>query len=378
MMSSKTDNDTPPAEDAGTLGKQLLASSRLPDKIMGILLADEAEHAIWWLPNGESFAIEKDAFQEEILLKYFRGNKFKSMVRNLHRWGFKRMTCDIEAANKIVAFSHPDFVEAHPERVRQVQMIPKKEKQAKAVASNKRAAADDRCAPDEGDPTKRARMEAPATVTVLQAAASSFKPGVGSPPSLPQTGFTRLASSERDLLRLQMLREQQQRAGGFHHDADPWLRNAYESLLARRNATPVDSNTFGSSTNNILRSMANPYLQDSMTSSMLLHNLSTRQGNSLPGALPTSRFGSSMPGPDLPSISMANIPAHPRWDSSYLGGSSMNRTGSLMAGAQWAQEQRTVGSILSRFPVNRMPTSSSAAGPSVIGTPGKEVENPPS
>lgn len=69
------------------LAEALLVSPRLPDKIMGILLTDEeAQGAIWWLPNGDSFIIHKEKFEKEILLKYFRGNKFKSMVRNLHRW----------------------------------------------------------------------------------------------------------------------------------------------------------------------------------------------------------------------------------------------------------------------------------------------------
>ena len=74
----------PPSKLASTL----LASPKLPEKIMGILLAgnEEAQGAIWWHPDGESFIIHKEKFEEEILLKYFRGNKFKSMVRNFHRW----------------------------------------------------------------------------------------------------------------------------------------------------------------------------------------------------------------------------------------------------------------------------------------------------
>jgi len=74
------------AESHKDLGQKLLFSSRLPDKVMGILLTHEAEDAIHWLPNGESFVMEETKFQRDILLKYFRGNKFKSMIRNLHRW----------------------------------------------------------------------------------------------------------------------------------------------------------------------------------------------------------------------------------------------------------------------------------------------------
>lgn len=71
---------------AESMIKHLESSTRLPDKIMRILLSKEAPEAIWWLPKGDSFAIQMEKFQEEILMKYFRGNKFKSLVRNMHRW----------------------------------------------------------------------------------------------------------------------------------------------------------------------------------------------------------------------------------------------------------------------------------------------------
>ena len=61
-------------------------ASRLPDKMMAILLTEEAPDAIWWLQKGSAFAMQKEKFQEKILDKHFRGNKFKSLVRNLHRW----------------------------------------------------------------------------------------------------------------------------------------------------------------------------------------------------------------------------------------------------------------------------------------------------
>lgn len=68
------------------LNAKLACSTRLPDKLMHILLTKEAPDAIWWLPRGDAFIIQKEKFQDAILLKYFRGNKFKSLVRNMHRW----------------------------------------------------------------------------------------------------------------------------------------------------------------------------------------------------------------------------------------------------------------------------------------------------
>lgn len=66
--------------------KTVATATRLPDKIMAILLSEEAPDAIWWLQKGTAFAMQKEKFQTEILDKHFRGNKFKSLVRNLHRW----------------------------------------------------------------------------------------------------------------------------------------------------------------------------------------------------------------------------------------------------------------------------------------------------
>ena len=76
---------------ASTSGGVMITSNssvvaRLPDKIMEILLKEDAPEAIWWLDGGKAFAIQKEKFQKQVLDTSFRGNKFKSLVRNLHRW----------------------------------------------------------------------------------------------------------------------------------------------------------------------------------------------------------------------------------------------------------------------------------------------------
>lgn len=91
---NEADNETMPKSESEDITKpsdpscmsNMKNTSRLPDKMMCILLNDLAPDAIWWLESGASFAMDKDKFQEEILDKYFRGNKFKSMIRNLHKW----------------------------------------------------------------------------------------------------------------------------------------------------------------------------------------------------------------------------------------------------------------------------------------------------
>ncbi|CAB9523841.1 HSF-type DNA-binding [Seminavis robusta] len=111
---------------------------RLPDKIMAILLREEAPDAIWWLQKGTAFAMQKEKFQAMILDKHFRGNKFKSLVRNLHRWGFKRMTCDTSASGKTIAFSHKCFRKDKPELVKLIQITKEKDNSTAAKARDSR------------------------------------------------------------------------------------------------------------------------------------------------------------------------------------------------------------------------------------------------
>jgi hypothetical protein len=60
--------------------------NHFPGRLMELLESDEAKCAIWWLPAGESFAIQPKEFSKTILTKYFRGTKFESFIRKLNRW----------------------------------------------------------------------------------------------------------------------------------------------------------------------------------------------------------------------------------------------------------------------------------------------------
>jgi len=62
------------------------AGPTFPDKLFELLQNEVEPTAIWWLPDGESFGINKELFEEKILNRYFRGNKFTSITRNLNRW----------------------------------------------------------------------------------------------------------------------------------------------------------------------------------------------------------------------------------------------------------------------------------------------------
>lgn len=68
-------------------------SPTFPEKLMELLQNDDLTDAIWWLPDEESFAIDKENFEKKVLTKYFRGNKFTSITRNLNRWYVRNAFC---------------------------------------------------------------------------------------------------------------------------------------------------------------------------------------------------------------------------------------------------------------------------------------------
>ena len=85
--------------------------SIFPQKLMQLLKNEEAPDAIWWLEDGESFAIEQENFTK-VMNKVSRTGKKKvkldSILRNLYRWGFKKLK-DRDLPPNVLAYSHPKF-----------------------------------------------------------------------------------------------------------------------------------------------------------------------------------------------------------------------------------------------------------------------------
>lgn len=85
--------------------------SIFPQKLMQLLKNDEAPDAIWWLEDGESFAIEQENFTK-VMNKVSRTSKkqvkLDSILRNLYRWGFKKLK-DRDLPPNVLAYSHPKF-----------------------------------------------------------------------------------------------------------------------------------------------------------------------------------------------------------------------------------------------------------------------------
>lgn len=57
-----------------------------PEKLMELLNGGTDRQALWWLPEGKSFAIESKRFRKTILAENFQGSKFESFTRKLARW----------------------------------------------------------------------------------------------------------------------------------------------------------------------------------------------------------------------------------------------------------------------------------------------------
>lgn len=57
-----------------------------PEKLMELLMEETDKEALWWLPDGEAFAINSKRFTKAILAKKFQGSKFESFTRKLARW----------------------------------------------------------------------------------------------------------------------------------------------------------------------------------------------------------------------------------------------------------------------------------------------------
>merc|ERR1712151_919031 len=72
-------------------------SNKLPNRLFNILNDEIYPNCIWWIDNGTRFVIEKNEFSNNVMEKEFNNAKFKSFIRSLTRWGFKR--CKIENAN---------------------------------------------------------------------------------------------------------------------------------------------------------------------------------------------------------------------------------------------------------------------------------------
>lgn len=57
-----------------------------PERLFELLEEEKEKDALWWLSDGDAFAIVPKVFPDQVLNKYFQGTKFESFTRKLNRW----------------------------------------------------------------------------------------------------------------------------------------------------------------------------------------------------------------------------------------------------------------------------------------------------
>ncbi|CAB9499203.1 expressed unknown protein [Seminavis robusta] len=95
---------------------------RLPDKLMEYLNKDVAPEALYWMPDGDSFALDTEKAPAQVLTKYFSGTKMTSFLRSISRWGFKRVFYH-SLERHVYAFHHPLFKKSSPHLEKEMKMI---------------------------------------------------------------------------------------------------------------------------------------------------------------------------------------------------------------------------------------------------------------
>ena len=68
------------------------ASMEFPAQLMDLLQREVAPDAMRFLPEGEAIAFDMDTFADRVLNVHFRAMKFNSFVRNMNRYGFRRIS----------------------------------------------------------------------------------------------------------------------------------------------------------------------------------------------------------------------------------------------------------------------------------------------
>lgn len=96
-----------------------------PERLMELVMNETDKQALWWMPEGKSFAIDSKKFTKTILAKNFQGSKFESFTRKLARWGFKRLSSPDIPPHTFV-FEHPYFQRSQPELAKEISGSKKK------------------------------------------------------------------------------------------------------------------------------------------------------------------------------------------------------------------------------------------------------------
>jgi hypothetical protein len=72
-------------------------------------VSQEEESIVSWLPHGKAFRVHKPKeFASFVMSRYFKQSQYKSFQRQLHIYGFRRITC--KAMSDFGAYYHKSFI----------------------------------------------------------------------------------------------------------------------------------------------------------------------------------------------------------------------------------------------------------------------------
>jgi len=94
-----------------------------PVKLHVLLSREEYSDDLWWVHDGQAFAVDRNGYKKNIMSTFFNQSKFRSLQTLLWKYGF----CTIEAINTmekdIIIYRRKFFVKQHPELCKQIVRI---------------------------------------------------------------------------------------------------------------------------------------------------------------------------------------------------------------------------------------------------------------
>lgn len=162
-----------------------------PVKLHALLSCGRFPNALWWLEDGEAFAVAREGYKKEIMSVFFDEHKFRSLQTLLHKHGFRMITSVNNEYHDILIYQHnlfvrdkPDLCKAIVRTCRKETRKQKKKSSIKMLRSSNSSARDRSVSFKEHEPPKdqavpkqripfRPSDEGPPNLSVLAAAADT-------------------------------------------------------------------------------------------------------------------------------------------------------------------------------------------------------------
>jgi hypothetical protein len=107
-----------------TLTRQVTVDKHFPTQLHDMLSQAEAEgysDVCSWMPHGRAFKVhDREAFVDQVMKRFFNGNKYSSFQRQLNLYGFIRI---MKKGKDYGAYYHESFLRGEPELCQQMSRV---------------------------------------------------------------------------------------------------------------------------------------------------------------------------------------------------------------------------------------------------------------